>query len=150
MARKRSKKKVQPKNGFEEVALERVFSPQAQKHILGCYCCLKTKDLKDEELFEFWDYIERYAEDALVFLKSLPGPIRFKGGAYSYTFNPKNVFEAFASDGSKIKYKYISDIDQWASWKGMFVEALIEEDLSYFAQGNITQEQHELENLGLK
>lgn len=137
-------------NGFEKVKVEQMFSPKAVRHVLKNYCGWRGKLPAVEEINEeHIKWVKNIAEDALVFLRALPGPVRFRGcGGYSYTFNSKNPFRVHASDGSPVKLSFISDLDEYAGYEGEFIDGIIEEMPDLFDTGYVDQENHEVEMLG--
>ena len=137
-------------NGFEKIKTEQMFSPKAVRHVLKNYCGWRGKLPAVEEITEeHIGWVKNIAEDALAFLRSLPGPIRFRGcGGYSYTFRPGNPLQAVASDGSPVSLKFISDLDEYAGFEGEFIEGIVEEMPDLFDTGYVDQENHELEMLG--
>jgi len=138
------------KNGFEKVKVEQMLSPKAVRHVLKNYCGWRGNLPKVEEITE--EHIKattNLAEDALDFLKNLPGPIRFRGcGGYSYTFDPKNPLRVLTSDGGELKLEFISDLDEWVGFEGEFIEGICEEMSDLFGTGFVHQEEHETEMIG--
>lgn len=135
-------------SGFQKVKVEEMLSPKAQRFVLKEYCSTHVR--RDEDLTpRLAEYANRHADNALDFLKGLPGPIRFRGcGGYSYTFDPSNPFQVRASDGGIVTLKFISDLDEYAGYEGEFIISMCEEMTDLFDTGYVDQENHETEMLG--
>ena len=137
-------------SGFQKVKVEQMFSPKAVRSVLKPYCGWRGNLPKVAEITKkHTQWTKDLAEDALEFLRSLPGPIRFRGcGGYSYTFDPSNPLQVMASDGSPVTLKFISDLDEYSGFEGEFIEGIIEEMSDLFDTGFVNQENHEAEMLG--
>lgn len=134
-------------NGFDLLQAEKVFSPKAKRWVLERCCSCKLQEGQEPNEAEESD-LRSIAEDALDFLRRLPAPVRFRTG-YSYAFDRDNPLKVMASDGDTVELEHLSDLDAHCDWEGEFLESLIDEDAGKFARGNVSQERHEAEALGL-